>query len=391
MQDFATISYSVPGYFESPNPSINIFLSTGILAERLDEEVSFNIVRASSTRFTTETEFLDVSARKLALVILPPDTSYGVAEDSSGVKVLAGALSWVEVLNKLQERTSAARPFGCQTMTVNAGAVMSGKEGAVFVVLKPSNTSGTPPYSSMDQLVSHNIFPATYSADVRAMEFPWVKVQDRPWAHGRFKDLEFYNLVGFHVHYADDSLDDLVHMQLWTAGKGVSAGFHNHVEKSFCEIHACIVNGTGQGGMRWATVPDQNFDPEDPDLDKTELVVVPDMHEHGPLWHTGPDGHPSLRMNDTIDYPWHAWLAGDGDPNSEQSFDVWVAFEFPSFETFSTPARPPAIKPGKYSILDPITQAVVILKDDNATDGTPVLATLPGVVSSAKVRLATAR
>ncbi len=188
MQDFATISYSVPGYFESPNPSINIFLSTGILAERLDEEVSFNIVRASSTRFTTETEFLDVSARKLALVILPPDTSYGVAEDSSGVKVLAGALSWVEVLNtKLQERTSAARPFGCQTMTVNAGAVMSGKEGAVLVVLKPSNTSGTPPYSSMDQLVSHNIFPATYSADVRAMEFPWVKVQDRPWAHGRFK------------------------------------------------------------------------------------------------------------------------------------------------------------------------------------------------------------
>ncbi len=94
-------------------------------------------------------------------------------------------------------------------------------------------------------------------------------------------------------------------MQLWTAGKGVSAGFHNHVEKSFCEIHACIVNGTGQGGMRWATVPDQNFDPEDPDLDKTELVVVPDMHEHGPLWHTGPDGHPLLRMNDTIDYPWH--------------------------------------------------------------------------------------
>lgn len=107
------------------------------------------------------------------------------------------------------------------------------------------------------------------------------------------------------MRFADDSMDELAHVQLWTAGIGVSAGFHNHVEKSFCEIHACIVNGTGQGGMRWATVADQDFNPSDPDLSKTDLVVVPDMHEHGPLWHTGPDGYPLLRMNDTIDYPWH--------------------------------------------------------------------------------------
>lgn len=85
-------------------------------------------------------------------------------------------------------------------------------------------------------------------------------------------------------------MDELAHIQLWTAGIGISAGFHNHVEKSFCEIHACIVNGTGQGGMRWATVPDADFNPAQPDLTQTELIVVPDMHEHGPLWHTGPDG-----------------------------------------------------------------------------------------------------
>lgn len=100
-------------------------------------------------------------------------------------------------------------------------------------------------------------------------------------------------------------MDELAHVQLWTAGIGVSAGFHNHVEKSFCEIHACIVNGTGNGGMRWATVADRDFSPTQPDLSKTELLVVPDMHEHGPLWRTGPDGYPLLRMNDTIDYPWH--------------------------------------------------------------------------------------
>ena len=100
-------------------------------------------------------------------------------------------------------------------------------------------------------------------------------------------------------------MDQLAHVQLWTAGIGVSAGFHNHVEKSFCEIHACIANGTGRGGMRWATVPDADFDPDRPNLAHTGLVVVPAMHEHGPLWRTRPDGHPFLRVNDTIDYPWH--------------------------------------------------------------------------------------
>lgn len=94
-------------------------------------------------------------------------------------------------------------------------------------------------------------------------------------------------------------------MQLWTAGVGVSAGFHNHLGEPFCEIHACIVNGTGKGGMHWATVPDGDFDPSKPEAGKTDSVVVPDMYEHGPLWRTRRDGLPSLRDNGTVDYPWH--------------------------------------------------------------------------------------
>ena len=100
-------------------------------------------------------------------------------------------------------------------------------------------------------------------------------------------------------------MDEIAHVQMWTAGKGVSAGFHNHVEQSFCEIHGCLVNGTGEGGMRWATVPDADFDPNEPDLKKTELIVVPDLHAHGPLWRTQKDGYPLIRVNDTVDYPWH--------------------------------------------------------------------------------------
>jgi hypothetical protein len=55
------------------------------------------------------------------------------------------------------------------------------------MLLKKSSTSGQPPYSDMSQLVAHNIFPPRFPADVRNMEFPWVKVEDRPWANGRFK------------------------------------------------------------------------------------------------------------------------------------------------------------------------------------------------------------
>lgn len=85
----------------------------------------------------------------------------------------------------------------------------------------------------------------------------------------------------------------------------VSAGFHNHIGDTFAEIHACLVNGTGQGGMSWATVPDADFDPEKPDKDKYSSVVVPSMAEHGPLWRTSADGMPLFRQNRTVDYPWH--------------------------------------------------------------------------------------
>lgn len=109
------------------------------------------------------------------------------------------------------------------------------------------------------------------------------------------------------MRYADDSDDSLCHIQLWTAGVGVSAGFHNHAGKSFCEIHACIVNGTGAGGMYWAKqgVKDEDFDAANPDRKQYEGLTVPTMSEHGPLWRTGKDGLPMLRANDTVDYPWH--------------------------------------------------------------------------------------
>lgn len=62
------------------------------------------------------------------------------------------------------------------------------------------------------------------------------------------------------------------------------------------------------------------------------------MHEHGPLWkvQTGTIATPQMRPNNTVDYPWHAWLASDFGKyklpmeaplgKDKQRFDVWLAF-----------------------------------------------------------------
>ena len=204
------------------------------------------------------------------------------------------------------------------------------------------------------------------------------------------KGLEFYNLIGFHVRLASDSLQNVCHIQLWTAGVGVSAGFHNHIGDTFCEIHSCIVNGTGSGGMSWATVPDDQFDPNDPDPAKYQSLVVPGMHEHGPLWRTDNDGLPLFRTNASVNYPWHgvypivclceqtdvsfscssAWIAGSA---PTQSFDVWLAFEFPPLTSVSL--REASIIPtnGVYKLCSSSAPISAAVKDADPKDGTLIL------------------
>ena len=80
-----------------------------------------------------------------------------------------------------------------------------------------------------------------------------------------------------------------------------------------------------------------------------------------------------------------AWLAGDGNPHP-QSFDVWVAFEFPSFETYSTPKPPTVLSPGQYVVRFPeVGNAVLSLHKEDPTDGTPVVGLLPHPSSPQRV------
>jgi aldos-2-ulose dehydratase len=190
---------------------------------------------------------------------------------------------------------------------------------------------------------------------------------------------------------ASDAVPQVCHIQLWTAGVGVSAGFHNHTDAIFCEIHACIVNGTGKGGMSWATVPDDQFDPNNPDPSKYRSIVVDEMHEHGPLWRTDSDGLPLFRTNATVDYPWHgkfahliararfnllslcsvAWQAGFGE---KQSFDVWLAFEFPPLASVTEHGNTVIPPPGNYRVFNSAAPEIAAaVKNEDSTDGTPII------------------
>jgi len=219
-QDFATISYSVPGYFVSPDPSINLYknsaahihdkgvhVKASIAIQKLNDEVLFRVPDPASITHAEEVEFLDVSARRLALVVVPPHSTF-VVKDGEGLKVIQGrgasfrpmgshsgslipflVVHWTNRRGDVQFRAQATAPFSAISTEVHARneLIHTGASGAAFLLMRKSTTSGTPPYSDMSQLKAHNIFPERAPADVRAMNFPWVKVEDRSWANGRFK------------------------------------------------------------------------------------------------------------------------------------------------------------------------------------------------------------
>ena len=56
--------------------------------------------------------------------------------------------------------------------------------------MRKSTTSGSPLYSDMSQLRAHHNFPEGAPAAVRAMDIPWVKVEDHSWANGSFSGLD---------------------------------------------------------------------------------------------------------------------------------------------------------------------------------------------------------
>ncbi|PBK97961.1 hypothetical protein ARMGADRAFT_1076416 [Armillaria gallica] len=277
--DFATVSYSVLGYFESPILLVLLYEAAPITAEKLNDEVLFRVPRPDAIRIVDK---------------------YPVKQD--GVK-LSGQTRTGH--GKLHERTQTPAPFEASTITVKAedDTISTRNEGGVFVLFERSNTSGLPPFTDMSQFCAHNLFP---------LRFP---------SSGD----EFYNLVGFHVRYGDDSDEPICHIQLWTTGVNVS-----------------------------------------------ELIFKRGDTRTWPLWRTSADGMPLFRDNGTVDYPWHAWIAGNGDPD-KQKFDVWVAFEFPPFISLPKEANVKVPVPGTYRLINAKAEATATIEGGDSTDGASLM------------------
>ncbi|EJD41029.1 hypothetical protein AURDEDRAFT_169814 [Auricularia subglabra TFB-10046 SS5] len=339
--DVASISYFVPGYHTGPVPASirinsNAFFSplstSDIRVHRLDKEVLLVLPRP----------------KRLHIVVLPPN---GTAKYNSkdGVKVMHGEILMRADGGQVVKRGLAPdrRTTATTQILSSDGIIKAGAEGAAFMRLEYLADHVQGPYRTMADLPITNIFPNSAPLDVQALQFPFIKVDQLPWAsNGNWDDFEFYNMTGFHVYFGDGAMDKICHIQLWTLGLYETARFHVHDTIPFCEIHCCIANGGGGAGMRWFPDEVNHVDPKlelngDWVEERTDRLIYPPLYEHGPLWKVqeGYNAKPKLLPNGCADYPWHGWLASNfGDreipvkpplPSAEQSYDVWLAFEFP--------------------------------------------------------------
>ena len=66
-----------------------VHTKASITIQKLNDEVLFRIPDPASITHSDEVEFLDVSARKLALVVVPPHSTFQV-KHGEGLKVIQG-------------------------------------------------------------------------------------------------------------------------------------------------------------------------------------------------------------------------------------------------------------------------------------------------------------
>ena len=227
----------------------------------------------------------------------------------------------------------------------------------------PKGMNDIPRFDSIRKVMLENSLPEHSPEDTRNLDFKFVKVDELEWGKEKFKGLEFYNMRGFNIKFADND-EHLCYIQFWAAGKGTNAGVHNHLTDRFCEVHICIVNGNGNSGMHYLKSSKETYDPLTTSDSEFVKLDVPSFFEHGPLWDIDAQKQPVLRKDGTVVYPWHKWQSGTDQssnpkrseipstsdvaklametaplpqawprgfhyaPASEQSFDIWIAFEF---------------------------------------------------------------
>ncbi|CAF3963763.1 unnamed protein product [Rotaria sordida] len=342
--DFATISYNVLGYYTAENPSINIFYNrfaqknlqakNEIQVIKQNNELLFKVSRPNKALQYQELPFITIDGITLSLEIIPPNSSRQV-DNNTYIKVLSGIIMWTDSSGESHESVNYSRTFASEPRKVapleihsDNNRITTESDGALLIVFKTlGSINNIHRVDDMEKLIVENSLPDYCSQETRQLDFQFVRYDQydsRPY----FKDLEFYNLKGFGINFADND-EPLCYMQLWTAGQGVNAGVHNHEKDKFCEVHVCIINGSGEGGMHYLSSSKQDYDPLTTPDSAFEKLVVPSFYEHGPLWDIDAQNKPVLRNDSTVVYPWHKWQAGIN-RSFNQSFDVWIAVEYNS-------------------------------------------------------------
>lgn len=239
--------------------------------------------------FTDEvniTDYWEMGGFKIKFVRLLPSEELRITPGDY-VKVIHGML--IDPL-----RLSMPGPFEKSTTVMNEDIIKSANESILMIV---SNKYSVNDITSPSQLVVQGPYCELLT---------WKQVSDLPWG-SKFEGVEFYNIRGWDVR--GPSGKHVAYVQGWLAGPGVNCGNHNHHEMNedtFRELHLCIRNGSGLGGMVWIK------DGED------YTLPLLNGEEHGPFWTWSED------LTKVV-YPIHRWQSGPG----AEFLDFWFSIELP--------------------------------------------------------------
>ena len=237
---------------------------------------------------------------------LPLDQSAGRVH----VKVVTGELANIG-------RRAFAGKFTVRDTDVGAHELRAGADGAIFAV-----------FTETAEVADNVRSMAELNIEGPLCELlEWQRFDEKFGAVTDFFDgVEAYMAPGFHL--LDERSREVTYVNLWTAGKGVDLSTHNHghdpspAAPAFAEVHWVFNSGAPGAGMYLC---------DEPGAPRTRFPMRRGQ-EHGPFFAIDSHaGHPVLRPNGAVEYPWHGWQAGDDD-GTGQAFDFVAAFEtYPDF------------------------------------------------------------
>lgn len=347
--DLVSMKYNVKRYYEEPNPVATLYLNDFVKPNSANVQLAFlstiwdnegmvyvrDPATDKSLQSPSSMSLIEIGNYAISVEVYPKrhDISIGTGH---GIKVLHGSIgffpkgkSYETVPREKPVETRSpfsVAPFtACSTMSSYKTAYASNVTGAVLLRLVPISKPSTFP-TAADVPVTTKLDTSPVGVDLNSL-LKFKKVDSLWWGTGNpfFKDVDFYNLTGFHIRLLD-SKKPIAHMQFWTAGSGVNCGVHNHSDAIFSEIHISLSAGTKSGGMSRLKKDFEKTPPED--LNKLgeeafDHLELKPLEEHGGMWERDPYGKPVRGKNNVVKYPWHKWQAGKG-----SDVDLWLALEF---------------------------------------------------------------